>query len=200
MLFQNTLISRLSTEKYAIIILLCQPQKIFLFFENICEYYQGSSNGLSTVFVLVPEHLMHFQNNLISLLSTAEKYEIIFLLPQPQKIFLFFENICEYYQGSSNGQCTVFVLRTDHLMPFPNTLIFRLSSAVNYAFIFILCQPQKIFLFFENICEYYQGSSNGLSTVFVLTTEHLMPFQNTLIPQLFSAEKYQIIFLLCQPQ
>ena len=43
--------------------------------------------------------------------------------------------------------------------------------------------------FFENICEYYQGSSNARSTVFVLITDFLMPFQNTLISRHSSAEK-----------
>ena len=117
----------------------------------------------------------------------------------PWKIFLFFENVCEYYPNSSNGLSTVFVLTTDHPLPFQNTLISRLSSAEKYAIIFLLCQPQKIFLFFEKICEYYPGSTNGLSTVFVLITNHLILFQNTLISRLFSAEKYAVIFLLCQP-
>ena len=148
---------------------------------------------------MTTDHLMPFQNTLIFRLSSPEKYALIFLLCQPQKIFLFFENICENNQGSSNGLSTIFVLTTAQLMLFQNTLISRRCSAEKYAIICLFCQPQKIFLFFEDICEYYTNSSDGLSTVFVLTTDHLMPFQNTLISRLSSAEKYAIIFPLCQP-
>ena len=111
----------------------------------------------------------------------------------PPKIFLFFENVCEYYPNSSDGLSTVFVLTTDDPLPSQNTLISRISSAEKYAIIFLLCQPQKIFLFFEKICEYYQGSSHGLSTVFVLTTEHLILFQNTLISRLSSADHFPFL-------
>ena len=177
------------------------PSKIFLFFENVCEYYPTSSNGLSTVFVLTTDHPLPFQNTLISQLSSAEKYAIIFLLCQPQKIFLFFEKICEYYQGSSHGLSTVFVFTTEHLIPFQNTLISWLPSAEKYAIIFLLFQPPLENLsFFLDICEYYQGSSNWLSTVFVLVKEHRMLFQNTIISRLSSAEKYAIIiFYACHP-
>ena len=114
--FQNTLISRLpSAEKYAIIFLLFQPPLENLsFFLDICEYYQVSSNWLSTVFVLVKEHRMLFQNTIISRLSSAEKYAIIFLLCLPPLENLpIFRDIWEYYQGSSKGLSTVFVLVTD---------------------------------------------------------------------------------------
>ena len=57
------------------------------------------------------------------------------------------------------------------------------------SFFFYVSHPYKIFLFFENIDENYQGSSNALSAVFVLLTNFLMPFQNTLISSLSSAEK-----------
>ena len=56
------------------------------------------------------------------------------------------------------------------------------------SFFFYICHLYKIFLFFENICEYYQGISYARSTVFLIT-DFLMPFQNTLNSRLSSAEK-----------
>ena len=81
-------------------------------------------------------------------------------------------------------------------MPFQNTLISLLYSAGKCDhFSFMPANPEKIVVFFENECEYFQGSGNGLSTVFVLVTVHLMPFQNILIPPPLPAEKYVIILL-----
>ena len=75
-------------------------------------------------------------------------------------------------------------------MPFQITLISRLSSGVKCDhFYFMSATPYKIFLFLENICEYYQVSSNARITVFVLITDFLIPFQNTLISWLSSADK-----------
>ena len=85
-----------------------------------------------------------------------------------------------------------------HSFCFDNRLSDALSKYPNFQalfrreirpFFFYVSHPYKIFLFFENLCEYYQGSSNALSTVFVLLTDFLMPFQNTLISRLSSAEK-----------
>ena len=85
-----------------------------------------------------------------------------------------------------------------HGFCFDNRLSYALSKCLNFwallrgekrSFFFYVCHPYKIFLFFENICEYYQGSSNARSTIFVLITDFLMPFQNTLNSRLSSAEK-----------
>ena len=85
-----------------------------------------------------------------------------------------------------------------HSFCFANRLSYALSKYPNFPallrgekrpFFFYVSHPYKIFLFFENVCEYYQGSSNALCTVFLLLTGFLMPFQNTLISRLSSAEK-----------
>ena len=81
---------------------------------------------------------------------------------------------------------------------FGNRLSYAHSKYTNFSalfrrekrsFSYYISHPYKIFLFFENIDEYYQGSSNARSTVFVLVTDFLMPIQNTLISRLSSAEK-----------
>ena len=85
-----------------------------------------------------------------------------------------------------------------HSFCFANRLSYALSKYPNFpalfrrkkrSFFFYVCHPYKIFLFFENICEYYHGSSNARSTIFVLVTDLLMPFENTLISRLSSTEK-----------
>ena len=122
-----------------------------------------------------------------------------FYISHPYKIFLFFENICEYYQGSSNGAKHSFCFGnrlSDALWKYPN--LPALLREEKRPFFFYVSHPYKIFLFFENLCEYYQGTTNALSTVFVLITDFLMPFQNTLINRLSSAEKCDH-FLLCLP-
>ena len=91
-------------EKRSFSYYISHPYEIFLFFENIDEYYQGSNNALSTVFVLVTDFIMPFQNILISRLSYSKKRDHFSFVSQDYKIFLFLENICENYQGSSNAQ------------------------------------------------------------------------------------------------
>ena len=126
----------------AIIFLLCQaPLEILPTFENICEHYQSTSNGLSTVFVLITDHLKPFQNNIISWLSSSDNCDHFSFMSATLRRSSYFLKTCEYYQYSSDGRCTVFVLTTNHLMPFQNTLISRLSSAENYTIIFLICHP-----------------------------------------------------------
>ena len=133
---------------------------------------------------------MPFQNTLISRLSSGEKWDhFSFMSATPYKIFLFFENICEYYQGSSNAGSTVFVLVTDFLMPFENTLICRLSSAKksdHFSFMSATLTKSSYFLrTYMNIIKVLAMRS----AQFFLITDILMPFQNTLISRLSSAEK-----------
>ena len=101
-----------------------------------------------------------------------------------------------------------FSFYVSHPFCFDNRLSYALSKYPNFpallrremrSFFFYVSHPYKIFLFFENICEYYQVSSNALSTVFVLLTDFLMPFQNTLICRDLLRRRKAIIFLLCPP-
>ena len=133
---------------------------------------------------------MPIQNTLIARLSSAEKCDhFSFMSATLTKSSYFLRTYVNIIQGFSYARSTVF---------FDNRLSYALSKYPNFpallrgekrSFFFYVCHPYKIFLFLENICEYFQGSSNALSTVFVLLTDFLMPFQNTLIARLSSAEK-----------
>ena len=94
--------------------------------------------------------------------------------------------LSRFYQCAKHSFCYDNRL-SDALRKYPN--LPALLRGEKLPFFFYVSHPYKIILFFENLCEYYQGSSNALSTVFVLLTDFLMPFQNTLIFRLSSAEK-----------
>ena len=177
-------------EKRSFSYYISHPYEIFLFFENIDEYYQGSNNALSTVFVLVTAFITPFQNILIPRLSYSKKRDhFSFMSVKFIKSSYFLRTYVNIIK----------VLATRKLsFCFGNRLSYALSKYTNFSalfrrekrsFSYYISHPYKIFLFFENIDEYYQGSNNGLSTVFVEITDHLMPFQITLIARLSSAEK-----------
>ena len=178
---QNTLISPalLRGEKRSFFFYVWHPHKIFQFLLNICEYYQGSSNALSTVFVLITDFLMPFQNTLISRLSSAEKCDhFSFISATLRKRFYFLRTYVNIIKVLTMGLNTIFVLITDFHMPFQNTLISRLSSPLRNEIIFLLKSATltKSSYFFRTYVNYHHGSSNARSTVFVLITDFLMPF------------------------
>ena len=112
-----------------------------------------------------------------------------FYVCHPSKILLFLENICEYFQSSSNAPSTIFVLLTDFPMPFHNTLICGLSSAEksdHFSFMSAILTKSSYFLrTFVNIIKVLAMRE----AQFFLITDFLMPFQNTLNSRLSSAEK-----------
>ena len=152
---------------------------------------------------------MPFQNTLITRLSSAEKCDhFSFMSATLRKCLYFLRTYLNIIKVLTMGYAQFLILITGLHMPFQNTLISRLSSAEKWdhfsfmsATLTKTSYPYKIFLlitrlFGKNICEYYQGSSNARSTVFVLVTDFLMPFENTLICRLSSAKKsYHFSFM-----
>ena len=131
MSFQNTLISRLSSAEKSdhLSFMSATLTKSSYFLRTYDEYYQGSSNALSTVFVLLTVFLMPFQNTLISRLSSAEKCDHFpFISGTLSKCFYFLRTYVNIIKVLAMRLSTVFVSITDFLMPFQNTLISRLSS------------------------------------------------------------------------
>ena len=123
-----------------------------------------------------------------------------FYVCHPYKIFLFFENICEYYQGFSYARSTVFF---DYRLSYALSKYPKFPSLLREekrSFFFYICHLYKIFLFLENICEYFQGSSHALSTVFVLhnrLSHALSKYPNC--PALFRRKMRSFFFYVCHP-
>ena len=157
--FQNTLIcpALFRRKMRSFFFYVCHPYKIFLFFENICEYYQGFSYARSTVFFhyRLSYALSKYPN--FPALLRGEKRSFFFYVSHLYKIFLFFENICEYYQGSSNALSKIVFL----------------SSAEKSDFFFYICHLYKIFLFLRTYVNIFKVLAMRHS--FCFAKDFLMP-------------------------